>query len=129
MIPRRLRVLIVEDTPASRKLLATVLGKRGYQVDLAENGEEAVQMVHERDYDVVLMDVQMPIMDGLQATALIRRLTEPAKSHLPIVAVTAFAQRGQRELCLAAGMNDFITKPVDLPVLVNVVERFASSAV
>lgn len=128
MRERALRVLIAEDTPASAKLLATVLAKRGHAVELAENGEEAVRMVRGGSYDLVLMDIQMPIMDGLEATTVIRHMPESGKSHLPIVAVTAFALRGQRELCLAAGMDDFVTKPVDIRSLMTTVERVAGLA-
>ncbi len=128
MLERPLHVLIAEDTPASAKLLAAVLAKRGHAVEVAKNGEEAVRMVDSGSFDLVLMDIQMPIMDGLQATAVIRHMQETAKSHLPIVAVTAFALQGQRELCLAAGMNDFVTKPVDIRSLMTTVEKMAGLA-
>jgi two-component system CheB/CheR fusion protein len=120
---RSLRVLVAEDTPASRRLLAAMLMKRGHLVDLAEDGSEAVRLVGERDYDVILMDIQMPGMDGLEATSTIRGMNDPCKARLPIVAVTAFALAGQREKCLAAGMDEFVTKPVDIRSLCEAMER------
>lgn len=107
-------------------MLAAVLAKRGHCVEVAQDGEEAVCMVQSHDYDIVLMDIQMPGMDGLQATSLIRRMTDPCKSHLPIVAVTAFAVGGQRERCLAAGMDGFVTKPVDVRSLFSAIEGLLS---
>jgi len=106
------RVLLVEDNKVNQKLALVLLCRSGYQVDLADNGLEALKAVQRADYDVVLMDVQMPEMDGLEATRRIRALAMPC-SHVPIVAMTANAMKGDRERCLQAGMNDYITKPID----------------
>ena len=104
-------VLLVEDNPVNQKLALAVLQKRGYQVTLAQNGQEAVDMWQAQRFAVVLMDMQMPVMDGLLATQALRTL--PGKEHLTIIALTANAFAEDRERCLNAGMNDFIAKPFD----------------
>ena len=106
------RVLLVEDNQVNQKLALVLLCRAGYQVELASNGLEALQAVQTTDCEVVLMDVQMPEMDGLEATRRIRALAGPC-SQIPIVAMTANAMKGDRERCLQAGMNDYVTKPID----------------
>jgi PAS domain S-box-containing protein len=120
-----LRVLVAEDTPANRKLVLHVLGNRGHSVTLAQNGQQALELLQERDFDVVLMDVQMPEMDGFQATGTIRKLEDPKKARLPIIAMTAHALRGDRERCLAAGMDGYLSKPIKSQELIGLVERLA----
>jgi CheY-like chemotaxis protein len=106
----RLRVLVAEDNPVNQSLALTVLRKFGIQAQLAGNGDEALQAVRSTTFDVVLMDVQMPIMDGLEATRAIRAL--PADRPQPwIIAVTANAFEQDRKRCLEAGMDDFVSKP------------------
>ena len=107
-----LRVLLVEDNQVNQLLAQLLLRKAGHRVDVAGDGSEAVDAVRARPYDVVLMDVQMPVMDGLEATRRIRALPEPGKK-LPIIAMTANAMSGDRERCLQSGMNDYISKPID----------------
>jgi CheY-like chemotaxis protein len=108
------RILLVEDQPMNQKLTRMMLNRLGYaHVDLAENGQEAVDLVHKRDYDVVLMDLQMPVMGGQDATREIR--SDVQLKHQPvIVAVTGYALSGVRESCYQSGMNEFLTKPVSL---------------
>jgi len=125
---RRLRVLLAEDTAANRKVVSVVLGKRGHTVDLAADGQQALERVAGRGYDLILMDVQMPVMDGFQATAAIRALDEPKKARLPIVALTAHAMTGDGERCLAAGMDAYVAKPIDAGELVELVERLAGGS-
>lgn len=122
---RPLDVLIVEDTTANRKVVERVLEKRGHQCLAASNGREAFAQVQERDFDVILMDVQMPIMDGFQATVAIREWERTHGDGLPtpIIAMTAHAMRGDRDRCLAAGMTDYIAKPIDIVELTRLVER------
>ncbi len=120
------RVLVAEDAPANRKVVKAILEKRGHQVTLALNGQEAVDLVREENFDVVLMDVQMPLLDGWDATKAIRQL--PAQAKIPIIAMTAHAMRGDRERCLAAGMDDYISKPLDAHQLIRLVERLASKS-
>jgi PAS domain S-box-containing protein len=110
--PLVLRILVVEDNPVNRKVAVGLLQKRGHLVQTAENGLEALQALETGPFDVVLMDIQMPEMDGLQATTAIRELERGSGVHLPIVAMTAHAMKGDREICLAAGMDAYLTKPI-----------------
>jgi PAS domain S-box-containing protein len=107
-----LSILVAEDSPALRMLISTLLSKRGHRADLVCNGKEAVAAVQGKFYDLVLMDMQMPEMDGVTATMMIRDLSGP-EGHVPIVALTGNALVGQRESCLAAGMNGYLSKPFE----------------
>jgi signal transduction histidine kinase/CheY-like chemotaxis protein len=107
-----LRILLAEDNLANQKMALYLLQKWGHGVEITNNGREAVELVSSQDFDLVLMDVQMPIMDGFQATAAIRALADPAKARLPIIAMTAHSMKGDKERCLAAGMDDYLTKPI-----------------
>ena len=120
---RPLQVLLAEDTRANQKLVQRILDTRGHSVEIAENGRQALQRLAEQDFDVVLMDVQMPEMDGFQATAEIRKLTDCRKARLPIVAMTAHALKGDQERCLAAGMDCYLSKPIRAEELIETVER------
>jgi two-component system, sensor histidine kinase and response regulator len=125
---RLLRILLAEDTPANQKLVCHILGSRGHEVRVAHNGQQAVDLVAGEDFDAVLMDVQMPTMDGLQAAEKIRKLNEPTKARVPIIAMTAHAMKGDKERCLAAGMDDYLSKPVNSEVMIELVERLAAGA-
>ena len=109
---RRLRVLLVEDNKANQVLATALLSRRGHRADVAGNGLEALDMIQQRPYDLVLMDMQMPEMDGLEATRKIRAL-EGAGSQVPIIAMTANAMSSDRDRCIQAGMNDYLAKPID----------------
>ncbi len=102
-----------------------VLEKRGHHVEVAENGQQAVELLQRHDFDVVLMDIQMPVMDGFQATSAIRKLEHPKKAKVPIIALTAHAMQGDRERCLVAGMDAYVSKPVAGNELIELVERIA----
>ena len=104
-----LRVLLAEDNPVNQQVAVAMLVKRGHEVHVSNNGREAVQAVQDRDYDVVLMDIQMPEMDGFEATHAIRAL--PKGKDLPIIGLTAHALSGERERCLSHGMTDYLAKP------------------
>ncbi len=116
------RILVVEDNLVNQKVVETILTKKGYQVRLANHGVEALRALELSDFDLVLLDVQMPEMDGITATHLIRRNQQ--WKHLPIVAMTAHAMEGDRERCLQAGMNGYIAKPVSQAHLVETVARY-----
>jgi two-component system, sensor histidine kinase and response regulator len=117
------RVLLVEDNEINQLVAQEILRDAGYIVEVAENGQIAVDMVQQREWDLVLMDMQMPVMDGLEATACIRKLAN--RAGLPIIAMTANAMQRDRDRCLAAGMNDFVTKPVDPEELFKVLMKWA----
>lgn len=118
-----LRVLVVEDNPINQQVAVGLLSKLGHRADVADDGAEAVTLVERGDYDLILMDMQMPRMDGLTATGIIRALPEP-KSRVTIVAMTANAMEGDRETCLAAGMDDYLAKPIDRHRLFAVLDRW-----
>jgi CheY-like chemotaxis protein len=109
---RRLRILVADDVRVNQKLLQRMLEKFGHQVTVVTNGREAADIVSTETFDLVFMDVQMPVMDGLEATLEIRRREELQGSRLPIVAVTAHAMQGDKERFLAAGMDGYISKPI-----------------
>jgi signal transduction histidine kinase/CheY-like chemotaxis protein len=117
------RVLVVEDNAANLKVTVRMVERLGYRADVAANGAEAVSILQRVQYDAVLMDCQMPEMDGYDATRLIRA-AEAAGRHVPIIAMTAAALAGDRERCLAAGMDDYISKPVKLHVVAALLERW-----
>ena len=117
-----LAILVVEDNPVNQNVALTLLGRLGYQADVASNGQEGIDAFNQRDYDLVLMDLQMPIMDGLDATRELRRRPPPARQPC-IIAFTANALMGDRETCLAAGMDDYLTKPLKLEVLADTIRR------
>ncbi|MHB8903326.1 MAG: response regulator, partial [Thermoguttaceae bacterium] len=100
---------------------------RGHQIEIAQTGSEAVSRLQEQDFDVILMDVQMPEMDGLAATATIRKLPDPRKATVPIIAMTAHALKGDKDRCLAAGMDSYVSKPIQADALIETVERIAQS--
>lgn len=117
----QLRILLVEDNPANQKLARYILQDRGHVVEVAGDGPEAVGLTERNIYDAILMDVQMPGMDGLEVTAAIRQL-EAGDSRVPIIAMTAFAMREDRERCLAAGMDGYLSKPVNAQEMIALVE-------
>ena len=117
-------VLLVEDAPALQLVTQARLEKLGYRVEVACNGREAVEAVEGNDFALVLMDIQMPEMDGMTATRLIREMPESCKANIPIIALTANAMKGDEQEYLAAGMNDYLTKPVDSASLTTVLKRW-----
>ncbi len=124
------RVLLVEDNPINQYVAAEMLRRLGLRVSLAANGAEAVALVHANSYDLVLMDCQMPQMDGFTATHRIRNLeaSDPRRAPLPIVALTANAMGGDRDSCLAAGMTDYLAKPITIAALAEVLARHLISS-
>lgn len=125
---RPLRVLLAEDTTANQRLIERILSRRGHEVIIVDNGQDAVHAAECNEYDVILMDVQMPKLDGLEAAAAIRAMTSDERRRVPIVALTAHAMRGDERRCFAAGMDDYMTKPIDVRKLVELVERVGQAA-
>jgi len=123
LLPRRaLRILLVEDNEVNQTVAKLLLNKRGHEVDVVADGSEAVAAVQRVAYDLVLMDIRMPGMDGVETTRAIRALTGHARD-VPIIAVTANAILGERERYLAAGMIDYVTKPIDARHLEDAIDR------
>jgi CheY-like chemotaxis protein len=123
---RGLHVLVAEDNVVNQKLAVRLLEKRGYRTKVVETGREALTVLEAEAVDIVLMDVQMPEMDGLEATILIRELEMLSGRHIPIIAITAHAMKGDRERCLKAGMDGYVSKPIDAPVLFAEMDRLLS---
>jgi signal transduction histidine kinase/CheY-like chemotaxis protein len=117
-----LRILLAEDNAVNRQLALAVLERRGHAVTVAHTGREAVEALDEVDVDLILMDLQMPEMGGLEATAVIRAGERQTRSHIPIFAMTAHAMKGDRERCLEAGMDGYISKPINRRELITLVE-------
>jgi PAS domain S-box-containing protein len=126
MLSRNLKILVADDNSVNQKFMKGLLGRRGHMLKFANDGVEAVDAAKSELYDIILMDVQMPRMDGLEATRLIRQIVG-ANGAVPIVALTANAMPGQREDYLAAGMNDYITKPVNPVNLFTAIARLCNS--
>ncbi len=120
---KSLHVLLVEDNLVNRKVATRILEKYGHTVQAVENGVAAVEAVRSAVYDVIFMDIQMPEMDGLEATAIIREYQSKTGEHTPIIAMTAHARHEDRQKCLQAGMDDYITKPIDQKRLREILER------
>ncbi|HEY0054918.1 MAG TPA: response regulator, partial [Pedobacter sp.] len=117
-----LKILIAEDDAMNQKMVIKVLNKLGYEPKMTSNGNEVLEEVSLNNYDVILMDVQMPEMDGLEATKMIRLCLSVQPT---IIAMTANTLQGDRDMCIRAGMDDYISKPVKLEELVNVLEKWS----
>ena len=126
---RRARILVVEDNELNQEVARDMLEQLGHRVDVAANGQAALRMAQQSAYDLVFMDMQMPVMDGIDATQAIRRLPEARFAAVPIVAMTANVMRQDQARCLAAGMNDYIPKPIDPAALDRMLERWLPSGV
>jgi CheY-like chemotaxis protein len=120
---RSLRVLLAEDNRINQAVATGLLKKRGHHVVVAADGREALSVLERTTVDLILMDIQMPEIDGFAATAVIREREKTTGAHIPIVALTAHAMRGDRERFLAAGMDDYLSKPIQAKELDQVVER------
>ncbi len=125
---RRLRVLLAEDNAVNRRLAVRLLEKMGHDVVEAHDGQQVLLALAKTSFDILLMDVQMPVMDGFEATARIRELERANGAHLPIIALTAHAMKGDRERCLAAGMDGYVTKPIRAEALRSAIEELTGNA-
>jgi len=118
-------VLLAEDNPVNQRVASKLLSKYGFDVRVVSNGREALRAVGEAEehFDIILMDVQMPEMDGLEAAAAIREMERKTLEHTPIIALTAHAMAGDRERCLAAGMDGYVAKPIRFEELLEVMRK------
>jgi two-component system, sensor histidine kinase and response regulator len=120
---KRLRVLVAEDNTVNQLLAKRLVEKQGHSAVLAASGREALEALENGTFDLVLMDVQMPDVDGLAATVAIRQRERHSGGHLPIIAMTAGAMQGDKELCLQAGMDAYVSKPVNVKELFTAIEN------
>jgi signal transduction histidine kinase/ligand-binding sensor domain-containing protein/CheY-like chemotaxis protein len=125
---RRLRILLAEDNLVNQRLTVRMLEKMGHQVIVAQTGEDALNALAAQKFDLVLMDVQMPEMDGFAATREIRKREQGSQERVPVIAMTAHAMKGDRESCLEAGMDDYLAKPINREELQHVIERTVKSS-
>ncbi|KAK9761743.1 histidine kinase osmosensor [Basidiobolus ranarum] len=123
---KKLKILLAEDNLVNQKIAVRILEKHGHEVIIVSNGLLAVEAVENTKFDLILMDLQMPIMGGFEATARIREMERITGIHIPIIALTAHAMIGDREKCLAAGMDEYVTKPLRFNELVNTINKFRS---
>ncbi len=125
---KHLRILLAEDNAINQKIACHVLEKQGHHVTVAADGRQALSALDQARFDLVLMDVQMPEMDGFETTGAIRARERHTGAHLPIIAMTAHAMQGDRERCIAAGMDSYISKPLDIKELIELLEKFGVAA-
>ena len=123
----RLRVLLAEDNLVNQTLAVRILQKRGHTVVVAENGRQAIDILGEQPFDLILMDMQMPELGGVEAAMLIREHEKSTHEHIPIIALTANAMSGDRESCLVSGMDDYVSKPIQVKELFAAIERALAS--
>ncbi|PAU95562.1 hybrid sensor histidine kinase/response regulator [Aliifodinibius salipaludis] len=122
-IGKSLRILVAEDNKVNQMVTTKMLEKEGFVIDIVETGTEAIEYLEQNEYDLILMDVQMPEMDGYEATKKIRTMEKRTNKHIPVIALTASAMEKDRELCLQAGMDDYIAKPVDKQDLIKTIKK------
>jgi CheY-like chemotaxis protein len=118
-----LNILLAEDNLINQKVGCRLLEKQGHRVVVANNGKEALQILEKQSFDLVLMDVQMPEMDGLKTTGFIRKKEKKLGGHIPIIAMTAHAVKGDRERCLKAGMDDYVSKPLQPEKMLETIDK------
>ncbi len=124
---KRLHILVAEDNRANQQIILSILRKMGHAAKAVTNGQDAIRALKTSHYDLVLMDIQMPEMDGMAATALIRAPQSQVRDHnIPIIALTAYAMTGDREKCLAAGMNGYITKPISMEMIADIIAKIGT---
>ena len=122
-----LHILLAEDNTVNQLIASRLLEKQGHHVVTSGNGREALERLDKERFDLILMDVEMPEIDGFEATATIRKQEETTGARIPIIAMTAHALKGDRERCLAAGMDDYVSKPIQPGVLFAAIERLLPS--
>jgi CheY-like chemotaxis protein len=116
------QVLVVEDTPMNMELIIEILDGQGFEVDTADNGEKALKLAEKKLYDLILMDIELPGMDGTEVMRIIK--TRPDYRNVPVLALTAFAMKGDKERLIGKGFNDYIPKPIDVPGLMEMLKKY-----
>ncbi len=116
------KVLVVEDTPLNMELIIEILDGQGFEVDSADDGEKALKMVEKKLYDLILMDIELPGMDGTEVAKIIK--TKPAYKDVPVLALTAYAMKGDKERLLGKGFNDYISKPIDVSNFMEILKKY-----
>ncbi len=116
------KVLVVEDTPLNMELIIEILDGQGFEVDSADDGEKALKLVEKKLYDIILMDIELPGMDGTEVTKVIK--TKPAYKDIPVLALTAYAMKGDEERLLGKGFNDYISKPIDVSNFREILKKY-----
>lgn len=116
------KVIVVEDNPLNMELVVEMLTAFGFEVETAVNGEDAVKMAEKKVYDLIVMDIELPGMDGVAATRIIR--SKPGYEHTPAIALTAYSMKGDRERFLAEGFDEYVPKPVDVTAFMKVLEKY-----
>lgn len=128
VLPFEMKILLVEDNPINQKVALKMLAKLGYEADLAVNGKQAVDKVTEQDFDLIFMDLQMPIMDGLTATRNILSLCQETQRNTPhVVALTANVLQADQDRCFESGMVDFLPKPVRISLLEATIDKYRAA--
>ncbi len=123
-----MKILIAEDDPTTRQMIVLFLSRKGISCTAVDNGLRAVEKWEESDFDVILMDVQMPVMDGLNATRMIREKEIGRGGHTTIIAITAYAMATDRKKCLDAGMDEYMSKPIDFDRLLSLVRNYSQGS-
>jgi len=116
------KVLVVEDTPLNMELIIEILQGQDFIVDSAEDGEKALKMIEKLVYDLVLMDIELPGIDGIEVTRIIK--SKPAYKNVPVIALTAYAMKGDRERLINKGFDEYISKPIDVPQFMEIIEKY-----
>jgi two-component system sensor histidine kinase/response regulator len=124
---KSLKILLAEDNPVNQRLTKYIIAKQGHSVAIAENGREVLILLEKKHFDLVFMDIQMPEMDGLQTTEAIRRREKETGTHIPIIAMTAHAMKEDRQRCFDAGMDGYISKPINPHEIFEAIERIEVS--
>ncbi len=128
-VPKNIKILSVEDYPTNQMFIKKLLARLGFSnLDLADNGKDALSMIKKKQYDIILMDCQMPELDGYQTAKIIRKMEKGNKKHLTIIAITAHAMTGDREKCLQAGMDDYLSKPIRSEKLITLIKKHVAQS-
>lgn len=122
-------ILVVEDDVISQKLMTFFLNKKGFEPFVVDNGEAAIHVCRESDFDLIFMDISMPVMDGFTATKQIREYEERHERHTPIIAMTAFLLADEKEKCIEYGLDDYISKPINLNEVIQVIHKWESELI